>query len=113
LIEYNKKENNLIYISVLNKNRIIIINNKKINSKKHIETVFLKKEKQDQEKEKHLKKEEKTPFNLRIKVFYQCQKREVIFLFFRLNGSNKVSVIYTPNLTIFAKTLRRHWFNRT
>lgn len=111
--ECNKKENNLIYISVPKKSHIIIINNKKTNLENYIKTVFLKKEKQHQEKEKHLKKEEKTPFNLRIKVFYQCQKREVVFLFFRLNGSNKVSVIYTPKLTVFAKTLRRHWFNRT
>ncbi|TAF31269.1 MAG: hypothetical protein EAZ67_13125 [Cytophagales bacterium] len=34
-------------------------------------------------------------------------------LAFRLNGSNKVSVIYSTSQTIFAKTLRRHWFQRT
>jgi hypothetical protein len=111
--ECNKKENNLIYISVPTKSHIIILNNKKIKLKEYIESVFFKKEKQHQEQQKHLKEEEKTPFTLRIKAFYQAQKREVIFLFFRLNGSKKVSVIYTPSLTIFAKTLRRHWFNRT
>jgi hypothetical protein len=111
--ECSKKENNLIYISVPNKSNIIYINNKKTSLSKYIESVFLEKEKQHQEQQKHLKEEEKTPFTLRIKAFYQCQKREVVFLFFRLNGSKKVSVIYTPNLTIFTKTLRRHWFNRT
>ena len=34
-------------------------------------------------------------------------------LFFRLNGSKKVSVIYSISKHIFAKTLRRHWFQRT
>lgn len=111
--ECAKKENNLIYISVPKKSHIITINNKKTNLNKYIERVFLKKEKQHEEQEKHLKEEEKTSFTLRIKAFYQCQKREVIFLFFRLNDSTKVSVIYSQNLTIFAKTLRRHWFNRT
>ena len=111
--ECNKKGNNLIYISVPKKNHSITINNKKTNLNEYIKDVFLKKEKQHQEQQKHLKEEEKTPFTLRIKALYPSQKREVIFLFFRLNGSTKVSVIYSPNLTIFAKTGRRHWFNRT
>lgn len=111
--ECNKKQNNLIYISVPKRNHIININNKKTNLSGYIKNTFLVKEKQHQKAQKHLNEEDKTPFTLRVKAFYQCQKREVIFLFFRLNGSNKVSVIYSPNLTIFAKTLRRHWFNRT
>ncbi len=111
--ECSKKENNLIYISVPTKSHIIYLNNKKSSLSKYIENVFLEKEKQHQDQEKYLKEEDKTPFTLRIKAFYQCQKREVVFLFFRLKGSKKVSVIYTPHLTIFAKTLRRHWFNRT
>ena len=40
-------------------------------------------------------------------------KQEMVFLIFRLNGSKKVSVIFTSNLDMKAKTLRRHWFNRT
>lgn len=95
------------------KSHIIYVNNKKSSLSKYIENVFLEKEKQHQDQQKYLKEEDKTPFTLRVKAFYQCQKREVVFLFFRLKGSKKVSVIYTPNLTIFAKTLRRHWFNRT
>ena len=111
--ECTKKENNLIYISVPVKSHIVYINNKKTKLNEYINTTFLVKEKQHQEGQRHLKEEEKTPFTLRLKAFYQCQKREVVLLFFRLNGSKKVSVIYTPNLTIFAKTVRRHWFNRT
>lgn len=111
--ECNKEITALNYISVPRKNQKISINNKKENLSEYIENEFLVQEKQHQENEKHLKEEEKTPFNLRVKAFYQCQKREVVFLFFRLNGSKNVSVIYTTNLTIFAKTLRRHWFNRT
>ena len=38
---------------------------------------------------------------------------DVVLLFFRLNNSKKVSVIVTDNLEIFAKTLRRRWFQRT
>ncbi|WP_338791902.1 hypothetical protein [Bernardetia sp. MNP-M8] len=111
--ECTNQSTSLIYISVPKKNHIIIVNNKKTNSKEYIDRVFLEKEKKHQEAQRHLKEEEKTPFTLRLKAFYQCQKREVVLLFFRLNGSKKVSVIYTPNLTVFAKTLRRHWFNRT
>jgi hypothetical protein len=111
--ECSKKENDLIYISVPRRNNIFIIDNKKIKLNKWIENTFLVKEKEHQENEKHLKEEEKTPFTLRVKGFYQSQKRIVTLLFFRLNGSEKVSIIYTPNETIFAKTLRRHWFSRT
>ena len=35
------------------------------------------------------------------------------FLFFRLKGSTKVSIIFSSNLAIKAKTLRRKWFQRT
>jgi hypothetical protein len=111
--ECAKKENNLLYISVPKKSHIVYINNKKTKLNEYINTTFLAKEKKHQEEQRHLKEEEKTPFTLRLKAFYQCQKREVVLLFFRVNGSKKVSVIYTPNLTVFAKTLRRHWFNRT
>ena len=38
---------------------------------------------------------------------------EVVLLFFRLNTSPKISVIVTDQLEIFAKTLRRRWFQRT
>lgn len=38
---------------------------------------------------------------------------EVVLLFFRLKNSSTVSVIVTDHLSIFAKTLRRRWFQRT
>ncbi|MFN0202003.1 MAG: hypothetical protein ACKVTZ_10810 [Bacteroidia bacterium] len=58
-------------------------------------------------------KEQKTAFTYRLKAYYCSQKKDVILLAFRLNGSKKVSVIYTTHLSIHAKTLRRHWFQRT
>jgi hypothetical protein len=109
----SKKTINLIYISVPRKNNVFIIDNKKMKLSEWIQTVFLVKEKEHKESQKSFKECEKTPFSLRIKGFYKCQNRIVTLLFFRLNGSKKVSVIYTPNETIFTKTLRRHWFSRT
>jgi hypothetical protein len=38
---------------------------------------------------------------------------EVVLLFFRLKNSKNISVIVTDHLEIFAKTLRRRWFQRT
>lgn len=78
-----------------------------------IDSEFTAKEQAHRQSEKHLKEEEKTPFHLRERVFYHSQKRFVTLLFFRLNGSGRVSVIYSPSERIFAKTLRRHWFSRT
>jgi hypothetical protein len=53
------------------------------------------------------------PFTWRVRVGYQCIGQEVVMLLFRLNGSRKVSAIFSPSLEIKAKTLRRHWFART
>jgi hypothetical protein len=52
-------------------------------------------------------------FILRTRVHYQSIDREVVMIFFRLNGSKKVSAVYSTNLNISAKTLRRRWFQRT
>lgn len=79
----------------------------------YIQEEFLTLEKQHQDSEKELIKEEKTPFVHRFRASYVSQNKEVTFLAFRLNGSKKISVIYCPDKDIFAKTLRRHWFNRT
>jgi hypothetical protein len=38
---------------------------------------------------------------------------EVVLLFFRLAKGKKIVVIMTPNLSMKAKTMRRHWFQRT
>jgi hypothetical protein len=53
------------------------------------------------------------PFTLRVNAIYSKYKKKFVFLFFRLNGSKKVSVIYTTDLNIKSKTLRRRWFQRT
>lgn len=53
------------------------------------------------------------PYVMRKKAIYKCRNCTVVLLFFRLNGSKKVSVIYTTDMNIKAKTLRRCWFERT
>jgi hypothetical protein len=56
------------------------------------------------------------PFTWRVKAQYTAKEIKVTLLFFRLNRSDKVSVIYCPDIhdpTIFAKTMRHHWFRRT
>jgi hypothetical protein len=111
--ECGKQENDLTYISVPRRNNIFVIDDKKMKLNEFIETEFLAGEKAHKESQKHLREEEKTAFALRKKGYYQSQKRIVTLLFFRFNGSEKVSIIYTTSQTIFAKTLRRHWFNRT
>jgi hypothetical protein len=107
------KNSGLIYISVPKKNHLFIINDQKIKLNEWIETTFITQEKEHQESQKDLKIEQKRPFFLRFKALYKSQEREVTLLAFRLNGSNKVSVIYTTDKNIKAKTLRRHWFQRT
>jgi hypothetical protein len=37
----------------------------------------------------------------------------VVLLFFRLVNGKKINVIMTPDLSMKAKTMRRHWFQRT
>jgi hypothetical protein len=53
------------------------------------------------------------PFTIRYRAYYEAQGREVVLLLFRLGGSKKITAVYTDNLHMFAKTLRRHWFDRT
>ena len=98
---------------------LIYIGVPKIN---HIVEVEGDKQKIKALKEEYLKKEliwkntnpdSDEPFTWRIRVNYKCTDREVTLLFFRLNGSRKVSVIFCTNLDIKAKTMRRHWFERT
>ena len=52
-------------------------------------------------------------FVLRVRIYYQSLKREVVMIFFRLNGSKKVSAVYTTDILLSAKTIRRRWFQRT
>jgi hypothetical protein len=103
----------LIYISVPKKNHYFTINNIRIRLDNWINEKFVITESIHNENEKGLKNEDKTPFTMRFRAFYHCQNRNVTLLAFRLNGSKKVSVIYSTDKNIKAKTLRRHWFQRT
>jgi len=53
------------------------------------------------------------PFLIRVRGVYRSKGREVTVLIFRLNGSKKVSLVYTTDLNAKSKTLRRRWFQRT
>jgi hypothetical protein len=52
-------------------------------------------------------------FTMRLKINYVSVDTELIILIFRFKKSQKVSVIYTTDLNIKAKTLRHRWFQRT
>ena len=52
-------------------------------------------------------------FTMRLKANYVSVKTEVVLLIFRFQKSRKVSVIYSTDLNIKAKTLRHRWFQRT
>jgi hypothetical protein len=110
--------NELRYISVPKKSHLFDISQPNgsvihTNLEEWINTIFLMAEKKHEIQEAHLSKKEKTPFIYRFRATYCAQKREVTLLAFRLNGSKKVSIIYSSEKSIFAKTLRRHWFQRT
>ncbi len=88
-------------ISVPKKSWVFDIDGQKMNLKQHIDR-FLEEERTSQ-----------TPvFPLRKRAVGKTLG-EVVLLFFRLNNSKKISVIVTDKLEIFAKTLRRRWFQRT
>jgi hypothetical protein len=106
-------ENNLIYISVPKKSHTFLINGQKIKLSEWIAIEFLKLEEAHDLKQQDLPKEEQEAFIHRFRGFYRSKKTSVTLLAFRLNGSKKVSVIYTTTKDEKAKTLRRHWFQRT
>jgi hypothetical protein len=103
----------LIYISVPKMSHKISCNNAEINLTDWIEKIFIPLENEHKIAEKDLKKEDKTAFCYRFRAFYKCQNRVVTLLAFRLNGSNKVTLIYSTDKDIKGVTLRRHWFQRT
>jgi hypothetical protein len=112
------KANELRYISVPKKSHLFDISQSNgsvmhTNLEDWINNIFLMEEKKHEIQQAHLSKKEKTPFICRFRATYCAQKREVTLLAFRLNGSKKVSIIYSTEKSIFAKTLRRHWFQRT
>lgn len=103
----------LSYISVPKMNHNITYDNAQIKLSNWVEDVFIPLENAHKDKEKNLKDAEKTPFCYRFRAYYNCQKRIVTWLAFRLNRSNKVTLIYTTDKNIKGITLRRHWFART
>lgn len=107
------KKNHLDYISVPKKSHTFLINGQKFILSKWIETEFLQLEEEHNLKQERLQKEQQEPFIYRFKGFYCSKKTSVVLLAFRLNGSKKVSIIYTTAKDEKAKTLRRHWFQRT
>ena len=114
LLEKACKNNQMADISVVKKLHNFEINGKRIKASNLIKEVFLGAEKKHQEKETQLPQSEKTPSSCRIKANYCSQNnKKVVLLIFRLNHSNKVTIIYTTQLEAKVKTLRRHWFART
>ena len=98
----------VIYIGVPKINHSIYQNGKKLKIKD------LKEEFKDKEAQWQSTNSTSTkPFTWRVRVDYNAVDRPVTLLFFRLKGSKKVSVIFSPNLDIKAKTLRHQWFERT
>ena len=101
------KSKDVGFIGVPKKNNIFTIDGDQVKLKSYIEAEYLEQEKLA----KKIKSEE--PFLLRKKAFYHSQNIEVVLLFFRLKGSNKVTVIFSTDVSIMAKTLRRRFFQRT
>ena len=111
-------DNKLTYISVPKKSHMFEITDKtgsstKTNLEDWINDVFLVKEQKHELAQAQLAKKDRKPFIYRFSALYCSQKRQVTLLAFRLNGSKKVSIIYSTDKNIHAKTLRRHWFQRT
>lgn len=52
-------------------------------------------------------------FLLRLRVFYKKMNRFVTIIIFRFNKSSKVTIVFTDNKEIKAKTMRWHFFQRT
>ena len=112
-LEQACNKNELVYISVPKKSHIIETETGEMNLSTFIETEFLVAEQAHQLAENELKGAEKTAFLIRKRCFYKALGKEVTFLFFRLKDSKKVSIIYCNDKNISAKSLRRHWFQRT
>lgn len=111
LIAYCVRQN-IGFIGVPKKINIFKFNAKETNLKSYIEDKFLPQEKAYKQKMREEGKEEK-PFLIRVRCYYRAHKREVVLLFFRLKGSNKVTVIFCSDLSVMKKTLRRRFFQRT
>jgi len=111
LINYCERTG-ITFIGVPKKNCKFIIGRYDLNLKKQIEKLYLKKEAKHNEtyESKGLKP---PPFLLRKKANFKWLGKEVVLVFFRLNGSKRVTVIFTTDMEVKAKTLRRRFFQRT
>ena len=103
----------LSYIGVPKRSEKIQINDEIYKIEQYIEEVFIIKEQAYLKKGEDNPKLVQQPFFRRVRATYCNQNRNIVLLFFRFNASKKVSIIYCPDKTIFAKTLRHHWFERT
>jgi hypothetical protein len=114
---YNKPEilecstqNELTLLGVPKKNELFKMADKEQSLQKWIASEYLERE------AAFLDSEPSKPFTWRVKAEYLAKEIKVTLLFFRLNRSDKVSIVYCPDThdpTIFAKTMRHHWFCRT
>lgn len=95
------------FIGVPKKNNKFTIDGKQTNLKSFIESEYLLAE------EIHNKNGTDKTFFMRKKAYFHAEEREVVLLFFRLNGSKKITVIFCTDCLIMAKTLRRRFFQRT
>jgi hypothetical protein len=108
----------MITISVAVSSEILFYNEQRMNFQTLTETVFLPKELKyfntlNEKTDNEANKLDKKPFLLRLKVFYQKLQRFVTILMFRLKGSKKVTIIFCYDKNVKAKTMRRHFFQRT
>lgn len=102
------ENSSIIYIGVPKVNHVVHQEGKRLKIK-DLKAEFEKRESTN----KAIDEASEIPFVWRVRVDYQAVGRQVTLLLFRLNGSKKVSVIFSPDLDIKAKTMRRHWFERT
>jgi len=98
----------IVPICVPKKNQYFVIDGKRVKLSDFIENQFVK-----EETEYYETHSQDQDFCLRKKANYVSKNKEVILLIFRFKKSDKISVIYTTDLDIKAKTLRHHWFQRT
>jgi hypothetical protein len=94
-------------ISVPKKNNKVTIDGISWKITDYIEKVFLVEEKAA------LLVAPNKAFTKRVRAKYHCRNVEVTLLFFRYNKSKNVSVVYSTDLLIKEKTIRRNWFQRT
>ena len=104
---------NLNYIGVPSKSHTIIYRGKTMSIADFKTEIFLPAEAKYNTAQALLPAAQREPFTFRKRVFYVAHQQDVTILGFRLDNSNKISAIFTPDKNIFAKTLRRHWFART